>query len=217
MALKVFVSAGTPANDSQREFRDAVMRAIEIAGLTPRPLSARDWDYKHPLSPIRRAIDDCAGAIIIAYARYQFPSGTELRKDGSLPLSETSFPTVWNHIEGAMAYENGLPLLVIAQTGLRRDAILEETGDIKPFWVDITPSAIQADSFIGCLSSWKQDVEAVNRDRNNRKESTEKEVTIRQLFSLPWYEGLAIIATLLGTIVGALSIGFKFGKGEWPF
>src|ERR1700730_8747863 len=104
---KVFVSAGTPGNESQRAFRDAVVRSIDHAGLEPRLMTERDWDYKNPLRGLRRAMSDCSGAIVIAYARYHFPNGEEFRIDGVRSLTDVMFPTAWNQIEAAMAYEKG--------------------------------------------------------------------------------------------------------------
>jgi hypothetical protein len=69
MSATVFVSAGTPADDSQKAFRDTIVRADETSGLTPRLMTDRDWDYKNPLRGLRRAMTNCSGAIVIAYAR----------------------------------------------------------------------------------------------------------------------------------------------------
>ena len=218
MALTVFVSAGTPADDSQREFRDAIVRAVETVGLTARMMSERDWDYKNPLRGLRRALSGCAGAIVIAYDRYRFPAGIEVRKDGQRQLTDVAFPTAWNQIEAAMAYEKGLPLLVVAEEGLRRDAMFEETGDIRPFWTKLDANVSRSDGFIGYLQSWREDVLANAHEIVNREKQLGQEVSVRQLlFSLPWYEGLALLATVIATIVGTLSIGYRLGAGQWPF
>ena len=155
MAVKVFVSAGAPADDSQRAFRDTIVNAIEIAGLSPRLMTDRDWDYKNPLRGVRRAMEECSGAVVVAYPRYRFPSGEELRKDGVRSLQKVSFPTAWNQIEAAMAYERGFPLLIIAQTGLRQDAFLETTNDVRPFWADPDTAVSHSEGFLGYLQSWK--------------------------------------------------------------
>ena len=217
-ALKVFVSAGTPGNDAQRVFRDAIVRAIDTAGLVPRLMTERDWDYKNPLRGLRRAMSDCSGAIVVAYARYQFPSGVEIRTEGARPLTDITFPTAWNQIEAAMAYEKGLPLLVVAQAGLRADAIFEGTHDIRSFWTPLDPDVCHSDGFIGYLRSWKDDVEATAAKTTEDSLKPIAEVTVMKLFSsLPWYEGIAVVSTILGLILAALTIGYRIGSGEWPF
>lgn len=217
-ALKVFVSAGTPGNDAQRIFRDAIVRAIDTAGLIPRLMTERDWDYKNPLRGLRKAMADCSGAIVVAYARYEFPSGVEIRAQGAQPLNEISFPTVWNQIEAAMAYEKGLPLLVIAQAGLRADAIFENSHDIRPYWTQLDPTVCHSDGFQGYLRSWTDDVKTAAAKATEASTKPVAEVTVLKLFtSLPWYEGLAVASTAIGLIVAALTIGYRIGSGVWPF
>lgn len=217
---KIFVSAGTPANDSQKAFRDAVIRAIELAGLSPRLMSANDWDYKNPLRGVRRAMQECRGALVIAYARYQFDSGLELREGGNRTLEMVAFPTAWNQIEAAMAYERGLPLLVVAQKGLRQDALLESTSDIRPLWTDLDSMVAQSAGFLGYLRSWKLDIDALvsaeetaTRDRVRASH----EFTIAEIFSsLPWHQVVAFLVTLIGVLLAAVTIGYRLGKGQWP-
>ena len=219
MTAKVFISAGTPANDAQRQFRDTVVKTVETAGLTPRLMTDRDWDYKNPLRGLRRAMDGCTGAVVVAYTRYQIDSGTEVRSDEPKSIDETLFPTAWNQIEAAMAYEKEMPLFVVAQTGIKKDAIFEESGDIKPFWTDLDPEVCTTDGFIGYLQSWKEDVEKnAERIRNEQNTINDKKINLIGLFNaLSWNEGLALIGSLVGLILSALTIGYRLGSGEWPF
>jgi len=68
-----------------------------------------------------RAVDDtmklCSGAIVLGYPTeemlYQVFRKGEVQKTGHL------WPTPWNHIEGALAYSMGLPLLVVAHEGIQ--------------------------------------------------------------------------------------------------
>jgi hypothetical protein len=210
MAAKVFVSAGTPADESQRTLRDGVVTALEAAGLTPRVMSDRDWDYKNPLRGIRHAMAECSGAIVIAYPRYQFPSGLELRKDGARPLTEVAFPTAWNQIEAAMAYERGLPLLVVARVGLRKDALLESTHDIRPFWID-SVEVQRAEGFLGYLGSWKRDVEAFAAASREAEDRTARKTSLKQLFALianlEWHDGIAFVIMISTALWSAYTLG----------
>lgn len=181
-------------------------------------MSDKDWDYKNPLRGLRRAMAGCCGAIVIAYARYEFPTGVEKRRGQSTPIENIAFPTPWNQIEAAMAYEKGLPLLVVAQTGLKQDAILENSGDIRPYWTQIDPAVCNEDGFIGYLHSWKEDVVATSERLKTESEKRGQEISVRTLFtSLPWYEGLAVVSTIIGLVIAALSVGYRVGSGGWPF
>jgi hypothetical protein len=216
MATKVFISAGTPADESQKSFRDAVVNAIELAGFTPRLMQTKDWDYKNPLRGVRRAMDECRGAVVVAYARYQVDAGAELREGGGRPLESVAFPTAWNQIEAAMAYEKGLPLLVVAEKRLRREALLDSANDVRPFWTELDPAIGRSDGFQGYLRSWKEDVEQCAREPIS-KTALLREFTAGQvLSSLPWYELVALVVTLIGALLGAVSIGYRLGSGQWP-
>lgn len=215
MATQVFVSAGTPANESQQSFRDAVVNAVQLAGFTPRLMGAKDWDYKNPLRGVRRAMDECRGVVVVAYARYEVQAGSELRKEGERRLESVAFPTAWNQIEAAMAYEKRLPLLVIAEERLRREALLDSGNDVKPFWTELDSDVARSDGFLGYLRSWKQDVE--ERASQSNVDDSLRELTAWQVLSaLPWYELLAVVVTLVGALVAALSIGYRVGSGQWP-
>lgn len=215
---KVFVSAGTPGNNSQRAFRDAVVRSIDQVGLIPRLMTERDWDYKNPLRGLRRAMSDCSGAIVVAYARYHFPSGEELSKDGVHSLTNVMFPTAWNQIEAAMAYERGLPLLVVAQTGLRADAVFEGTHDIRPFWTGLDPNVCNSDGFIGYLRSWKDDVEFAAHNAAETSEKENSRISIRKLFmSLEWQDALILAITIATIVASAVTFGYQCGLRKWPF
>lgn len=216
MATQVFVSAGTPANESQQSFRDAVVNAVRLAGFTPRLMDAKDWDHRNPLRGVRRAMDECRGVVVVAYARYEVQAGAELRKEGERPLESVAFPTAWNQIEAAMAYEKQLPLLVIAEDRLRREALLDSGNDVKPFWTTLNTDVAKSDGFLGYLRSWKLEVEERAAQRNVNPSL--KELTAWQVMSaLPWHDSLAVTATLLGAIIAALSIGYRIGSGQWPF
>jgi len=219
LMTKVFISAGSPGNASQRSFRDAVINAIELSGLSPRLMEGDDWDYKNPLRGVRRVMDECRGAMVIAYTRYKFDEGLELREDGNNTLAAVEFPTAWNHIEAAMAYEKGLPLLVVAQKGLREDAMLAPDIDVKPHWYELDSSIDSLPGFRGYLKSWKEDIEKFAAAEREAKKAlaASSRLTIAELLSaLPWSQTLAFVLTLLGLLSAAATFGYRIGAGQWP-
>lgn len=216
---QVFVSAGTPADQRQADFRDAIVNALELAGLSPRLMTDSDWDYKNPLRGLRRAMQGCCGAVVVAYARYKIESGLELRDDGNKPLTLASFPTAWNQIEAAIAYERQLPLLVVAENGIKPDAMFENSGDIRPFWCDLDPALINSEGFKGYLRSWQDDVNVfAAAEAEKTRRGTPRDLTLSQVFAaLPWYETIGFSTTLLGLLFAAATFGYRWGTGEWPF
>jgi hypothetical protein len=226
--VKVFVSAGRPGNSEQAAFKKSVVRAIDLAGLQPRIMSDLDNDYQNPMRGIRRVMNECSGVLIIAYPRFHIESGQELKQDEngsdkSRALVGTAFPTAWNFIEAAMAYERKLPLLIIAQMGLEKHALFEAGTDINPYWVQAEPTAPQSDRFSGCIASWKEDVEtcfAAKQEASKResKEHTSKlqDVTLLGVLgAMPWYDLIALVSTVLGALAAAATLGFKAAQGGW--
>lgn len=216
MPTKVFISAGTPADGSQKSFRDAVVNAVELAGFTPRLMQQKDWDYKNPLRGVRRAMDECGGAVVVAYARYRVDTGAELREGGGRPLESVAFPTAWNQIEAAMAYEKGLPLLVIAEQRLRREALLDSANDVRPFWTELDPGIGRSEGFQGYLRSWKEDVEQRAREPESRTEKLQRFTAGQVLTSLPWHELLGLLLSLITGLFAAFAFGYKLAGGKWP-
>jgi hypothetical protein len=116
-----------------------------------------------------------------------------------------------------MAYERGFPILVVAQRGLREDAFLESTGDVRPFWTDVQTDIRTAGGFLGYLHSWKLDVEAFVAAAASRKQEAAGHVTVASLFtSLRWHDFVGLIGAFLGAVATAATIGYRLGAGEWP-
>ena len=218
MELKVFVSVGTPANEDQRTFRDAVLGSIRLSGLSPRLMEDKDWDYKNPLRGVRRVMEECAGAVVIAFERYRFESGLELRDPEPRNLKQVSFPTAWNQIEAAMAYERDFPILVIAQRGLVEQAVLETTQDLKPIWTELDPSFAQSDKFLGILRSWKEDIKirAAAGQRAEIELAAHKQSVGKLIASLPVGQLWALLTALIGALAAIATVAYKLGAGNLP-
>jgi hypothetical protein len=119
-----------------------------------------------------------------------------------------------------MAYAHGLPLLVIAEKGLKPEGLIEDGYDWRIYWTDMNPDVVKSDSFKGFLNSWKNAVE-------NKKNNTDlilntdsdpsqlkigtllKSMTVPQL----WQTAAAIIALLSFVAAGS----YRLGAGSWPW
>jgi hypothetical protein len=220
MKPKVYISVGSAATPAQAQTAEAVFRSLEAAGLSPRQMEKNEWTAEQPLRGIKRVIEQCQGIVVIAFERYHFPDGTERKKDGTTEVKKDArFPTVWNHIEAAMAYTRGLPLLVIAEQGLMDDGLIEGRYDWKVYWTDFTPENVRSERFIGYLESWKQLViEAEARSQPNQPAADLTKMSVIELcgrLTIPqlW----AAISALFGAVVGTAAVGFRAGAGKWPW
>lgn len=75
-------------------------------------------------------MDKCSGTVVIALERMYFASVMEKRvgsKEAS--LAEIKLPTPWNQIEAAMGYSRNHTLLVIVESGLKSEDLLERGND----------------------------------------------------------------------------------------
>jgi len=64
-------------------------------------------------------------------------------------------PTVWNQIEGAMAYNLSLPMLVLVESGLRIEGMLESGYDCYVQKVALDRGTFLSPEFIGIFNDWK--------------------------------------------------------------
>ncbi len=219
---KVFISVGSNGTPSQREATDAIFATIAGTGLAPRQMEKNEWSSEQPLRAIRKVIEECHGAVIVAFARYEFPDGFERLQDLThQPLKETRLPTVWNQIEAALAYGKGLPLLVIGEQGLREDGLFEGRYDWRVFWTEFDPADLRSERFSAYFSSWKKLV-----DEHVAQASTIDRLPEKDLSKIPFTKLLALltlpqIIAILGALGSALAAtataAYKAGGGKWPW
>ena len=104
-----------------------------------------------PLQAVRRLMLESNGLVTIALGRIHVATGTAKMRsaDGSLEdvtLDRQWLTTPWPHIEAAMAFQLGLPILVFRERGVFADGILEP-GVIGAYMPEIDPGAGLDDYF----------------------------------------------------------------------
>jgi hypothetical protein len=220
MALKIFISMGSTATKEQRAFVDAILSSLKTVELSPRIMNENEWSYEQPLRAIRKIMKECCGAVIIAFTRTTFPSGVEIRKDKDKVLTNVSLPTPWNHIEASMAYAYKLPLLVIAENGLKSEGLIEQGYDWRVYWTDLDPSIVTTEKYRGFLNSWKKAVEVFTQQESETisKQLSPDKISVGlflKSMSIPqlWKLFAAVIAALSAIAAAA----FKLGGGKWPW
>ena len=214
---KVFISKGSAATPEQRVFVDAVLEMLDTVGLSARIMGENEWSYEQPLKAIRKIIKECDGAVVIAFTRTQFEEGVEFKRDQIIPLSNIRLPTTWNHIEASMAYSFELPLLVVAENGLKSEGLIEDGYDWRVYWTDLNPGVVRSDSFKGFLQSWKAAVE----EKKLAAPSSEADLSkiglgkLISMISLPQlWKLIGVIATIITLVAGG---SYKLGAGKWPW
>jgi hypothetical protein len=126
----VFFSYPKPWAPEQMTFIDAVSEYLKVRGFEPRTLGVTDYDMDAPLRAIRRLMLESNGIVTVALRRIHIASGIakRLNEDGRLEdsvVDDRWLSTPWAHIELAMAYQLGLPILIFRERGVIADGVLE--------------------------------------------------------------------------------------------
>lgn len=152
---KIFVSAGRTWKPEQEEFVSSVEEILRNRGLDPCTVDRNDFAAELPLSRIKNLMSESAGVIVLAYDRLQITKGA-LRQgsENEETLDGTRFTTVWNQIEGGMAYAMGKTVLVIKESDLREEGLLEKSTGWYVLDTKIEKAATANKRFAGILDDW---------------------------------------------------------------
>jgi len=130
MRISIFLSYPKPCFGRQNQFIDHIRSYLAERGFEPRTLGVTDYDMDAPLTAIRRLMLESNGLITVAFRRTYVEKGTaRLRTDveglKEMSIDGTWLTTPWSHIEPAMAYQLGIPVLILRERGVLDDGILE--------------------------------------------------------------------------------------------
>jgi hypothetical protein len=176
MGISVFLSYPKPAFSRQKAFVENISGYLSGRGFDPRTLGVTDYDVDAPLTAIRRLMLESNGLLTIAFRRTYVEKGTaRLRTDidklEETRIDDTWLTTPWAHIEPAMAYQLGLPVLILREKGVAADGILER-GVVGLYMPEFDLDAAAEDYLLaaewkGIIGKWEGYVRAVV-DRKGR-------------------------------------------------
>lgn len=170
MRISVFLSYPTPCFSQQKVFIDKIHDFLKSQGFEPRTLGVTDYDMDAPLKAIRRLMMESNGLITIAFKRIYIEKGMQRYRTDIDRLEERSIDgkwmtTPWPHIEAAMAYQLGLPILIYREKGVIDDGVLER-GVVGLYMTEFDLDNIKDDYFAsaewnGIIGKWQGYVRAV--------------------------------------------------------
>lgn len=170
MSIAVFLSYPKPSFGRQQEFIRRLVSYLDSRGLVPRTLGVTDYDMEAPLTAIRRLMLESNGLITVAFRRTHISTGTvrartDIKELEETPLEDVWLTTPWAHIEPAMAYQLGLPILILREKGVVADGILERgvVGLYLPeFKLDEdSDDYLLSDEWKNIIGAWEGQVRAV--------------------------------------------------------
>lgn len=213
--MNVFLSVGSPSNARQKQFSDSVRQFLSSERLTPLTPGQNYALNLQPLKAVEQCMKSCSGVVVLAFERIHIAEGIE-RRGGNDPraVDGQNIPTVWNQVEGAMGYARGLPLLVLAEKGLRADALLENKYDWNVQWIDLKASALTTPEFRGVFDDWRSKLDPQPADW--AAPDNPADMTVGQFFRffgrLKTGHAWAMLVAVFTVALGIGTVGFTLGN-----
>lgn len=172
MTTSIFLSYPKPFTSEQGKFVSKLCDHLEKRGYTPRTLGVTDYDMDAPLKAIRRLMLESNGIITIAFRRTHVAEGfSKPETKEQYPVSGLWLTSPWSHIEPAMGYQIGLPVLIIRESGVLEEGVLERgiIGTYMPEF-DLHGSAteyLESIEWNQLFRKWENQVGAVVENKGN--------------------------------------------------
>ncbi|WP_333882461.1 hypothetical protein [Holdemanella porci] len=130
MSSSIFLSYPRPFKKRQEEFIERIIHYFEERALQPRTLGVTDYDMDAPLTAIRRLMLESNGLVTIAFRRSLIKQGTgkpisDIGEE-EYDLSNKWLTSPYCQIEPAMAFQLGLPVLILREKGGITEGIFEK-------------------------------------------------------------------------------------------
>jgi hypothetical protein len=170
MAIPIFLSYPKPHLIKQSVFIEALVAYLHERGISPRTLGVNEYDVDAPLRSIRRLMVESNGMISIAFRRTWVPKavskkGTDISGGHENEIGETWFTSPWCHIEPAMAFQLGLPILILREAGVLDEGVLEKgvVGLYMPTFslADDPITFLRSQEWTAIVQKWESQVRSV--------------------------------------------------------
>jgi hypothetical protein len=157
--VRVFLSVGYTEDEAQSRFRDAVISELRLHHLDPHTPHQTDFAIDPALKAVCDEMRRSKGTVVLAHKRIFIEKGFNLTKPDE-PLDGRALATPWNHIEAALAWSLGHPLLILQEEGLVLHGLLEHQHDWHVHVVEITKDGVLPLATRQIIKSWAEKVRA---------------------------------------------------------
>lgn len=128
--ISVFLSFPKPHLERQENFVASLCKYLDERGLTARTLGVTDYDTDTPLTAIRRLMLESNGLIAVAFRRSHhseiiYNAGSDIDGRPERRVQNAWSTSIWAHVEPAMAYQLGLPILLLRESGVLAEGVFE--------------------------------------------------------------------------------------------
>ncbi len=128
MKIPIFLSYPKPFNNNQEDFINQIRIYLKKRGFEPRTLGVTDYDMEEPLVAIRRIMLESNGMLTVAFKRAIIEKGKGKPGSGAseYEIKDQWITSPWAQIEPAMAFQIGIPVLILRERGVIADGMLEK-------------------------------------------------------------------------------------------
>lgn len=176
MAIPIFLSYPQSHLRRQTTFIESLCDYLRKRGLEPRTLGINEYDVDVPLRAIRRLMVESNGLIAVALRRTWVQNavsrkGADVEGASERELGEFWFTSPWCHIEPAMAFQLGLPIILLREQGVVDEGVLEKgvVGLYMPtFSLEGDPTAyLGGQEWNAIVQIWESQVRTVVQRKGN--------------------------------------------------
>ncbi len=178
----IFLSRPNPFTYEQDFFLEKLISYLNNNGLKNCTLTSKDYNPYDSLTCLNEIIKRCYGMIIVAFGQVYMEKG--ISKKGAIrddkffaslenPMDNTWITSPFCHIEGALGFNHGLPLITIKQEDIKIDGILKKDSHIitgPSFSLNSYKKIEQyfkSNEFIKSFNIWKQRIDEFYNFINN--------------------------------------------------
>lgn len=126
MTKNIFLSRPNRYNPVYTSTVKRLTEELRKRSLNPITIGSTVFPNEYPISAIRKEMQACSGIIILGIPQMLVRNGiskpkTKFEKE----VNNKLYPSVWNQIEGAMAFMLNLPTMLISEKDLHNEGLFE--------------------------------------------------------------------------------------------
>ncbi len=161
---------------------------LKSVDLNPRTIGLSDYPNESPSDEVINLMKICKGTLVLGIPQIQIINGI-IR--GNELVNQVDLGTEWNHIEAALAYSIGHPLLIIHHKNIKRGIFDRGTCNAFIYEIDMTdPSWSLSSEISGVLKNWKSKLKDTTITTIKEKVNLQKPKLYLGMYQFEGEEGL---------------------------
>jgi hypothetical protein len=205
---RIFLSVGRQKDPKHTRFVTKIKDMLDMAGLE---VSQLPNTFENPLDRIIEELAQSDGALIICFERLYAKAAVEFRNSDSPgpQVKPLQTPTVWNHIEAALAKAAHVPVLILAENGCRADGMLDPKVQFKIQWMEFDADLLSEAYFRQLFHGW---MDAVANHTGKGKPKQIGKVSDLRLTDIVQSLRIGEVIAIVGTAGSIFAAGLWLGS-----